>query len=172
MEGDYRIQFTTHNYSKNGEVRSVPSISLVDPEGELTSFGVIDARSMRLPEGTVAIAHITPDEKIAQVQVTEILNYQKNHDRLFHPSRSELREWYLVASAEQKIGIEAIGRRLNDAYCEERGIQKAEVGERAIVSTPLDYRSDRVSITKSEFEGMRRSMLVHEPHVQIPESTR
>ena len=131
-EGDYRIQFTTYSYSKNGEVRSVPSISLIDPGGELTSFGVIDGRSMRLPEGTMAIAYITPEEKIAQVQVTEILNYQKNHDRLFHPSRSELREWYLVASQEQKIGIEAIGRQLNDAYCEEVGIQKAEVGERAI----------------------------------------
>ena len=171
MEGDYQIQFTTHSYSKNGEVRSVPSISLVDPKGELTSFGVIDARSMRLPDGTIAIAHITPGEKIAQVQVTKILNDQKNHDRLFHPSRSELREWYLVASPEQKIGIEAIGRQLNNAYCEEIGLQKAEVGERATVSTPLDYRSDRVSITKSEFENMRRSMLTHEPRAQIPELT-
>ena len=111
----------------------------------------------------------TPDEKIAQVQVTEILNYQKNHDRSFHPSRSELREWYLVASQEQKMGIEAIGRQLNDAYCEQMGIQKAEVGERATVLPPLDYRSDRVSITKSEFENMRRSMLTR---FQTPELTR
>ena len=77
-----------------------------------------------------------------------------------------------MASPEQKMGIEAIGRQLNDAYCKEVGIQKSELGERATVPTPLDYRSDRVSITKSEFEGMRRSMLVHEPHVQIPELTR
>jgi hypothetical protein len=81
-EGDYRVQFTTHSYSKNGEVRwsktgqrpSVPAIALIDADGEMTSFGVIDARSMRLPEGTIAIAHIAPHEKIAQVQVTEILN--------------------------------------------------------------------------------------------------
>ena len=77
-----------------------------------------------------------------------------------------------MANPEQKIGIEAIGRQLNDAYCEEVGIQKAEVGEKAIVSTPLDYRSDRVSITKSEFEGMGRSPLIHEPHVQTPELMR
>ena len=77
-----------------------------------------------------------------------------------------------MASPEQKINIEAIGLQLNDAYCEEMGIQKSEVGERAIVSTPLDYRSDRISITKSEFEGMRRSMLTRVPHVQIPELMR
>ena len=77
-----------------------------------------------------------------------------------------------MASSEQKIDIEAIGRQLNDAYCEEIGVEKAEVGERAIVSTPLDYRSDRVSITKSEFENMRRSMLTQESHAQIPELTR
>jgi hypothetical protein len=50
---------------------------------------------------------IAPEKKIAQVQVTEILNVQKNHDR-FHPSRSELREWYLVADSGQKQVIEAI----------------------------------------------------------------
>ena len=61
---------------------------------------------------------------------------------------------------------------MNNAYCEKMGIQKAKVGERAGVSTPLDYRSDRVSITKSEFEGMRRSMLTQEPYFQIPELTR
>jgi hypothetical protein len=156
-EGDYRIQFTTHSYVKNGEVRSVPAIALVDADSELTSFGVIDARSMRLPEGTIAIAHIAPEEKIAQVQVTEILNVQKNHDR-FHPSRSELREWYLVADSEQKQVIEAIGRKLNDVYCAEMGFDKAEPGEAAIVPTPIDYRSDRVSLNKSEFEEMRRAI--------------
>ena len=31
------------------------------------------------------------------------------------------------------------------------------------------YRPDRISITKSEFEGMRRSRSIHEPHVQTPE---
>jgi hypothetical protein len=156
-EGDYRVQFTTHSYSKNGEVRLVPAIALVDVNGEMTSFGVIDARSMRLPEGTIAIAHIAPHEKIAQVQVTEILNVQQNHDR-FHPSRSELREWYLVADGEQKRTIETIGRKLNDAYCNEIGMAKAELGERAIVPTPIDYRSDRVSLNKSEFEEMRRAI--------------
>ena len=156
-EGDYRIQFTTHSYTKNGEVRSVPAIALVDTSGEITSFGVIDARSMRLPEGTVAIAHIASEDKIAQVQVTEILNVQQNHDR-FHPSRSELRDWYLVADSEQKQAIEAIGRKLNDVYCAEMGFDKAEPGEMAIVPTPIDYRSDRVSLTKSEFEEMKRAI--------------
>ena len=156
-EGDYRIQFTTHSYVKNGEVRSVPAIALVDANSEMTSFGVIDARSMRLPEGTIAIAHIAPEEKVAQVQVTEILNVQQNHDR-FHPSRSELREWYLVADVEQRLEIQAIGRKLNDAYCDEMGFGKAEPGEVAIVPTPIEYRSDRVSLSKSEFEEMRRAI--------------
>ncbi len=156
-EGDYRIQFTTHSYVKNGEVRAVPAIALIDTSGEMTSFGVIDARSMRLPEGTIAIAHITSEERIAQVQVMEILNVQQNHDR-FHPSRSELREWYLVADVEQRLEIQAIGRKLNDAYCDEMGFDKAEPGELAIVPTPIEYRSDRVALSKSEFEEMRRAI--------------
>jgi hypothetical protein len=138
-------------------MRSVPAIALVDADGEMTSFGVIDARSMRLPEGTIAIAHITSEERIAQIQVTEILNVQQNHDR-FHPSRSELREWYLVADVEQRLEIQAIGRKLNDVYCAEMGFDKAEPGEVAIVPTPIDYRSDRVSLNKSEFEEMRRAI--------------
>jgi hypothetical protein len=164
-EGDYRIQFTTHCYVKNGEVRwsktgqrpSVPAIALIDADSKMTSFGVIDARSMRLPEGTIAIAHIAPEEKIAQVQVMEILNVQQNHDR-FHPSRSELREWYLVADEEQRLEIQAIGRKLNDVYCAEMGFDKAEPGEVAIVPTPIEYRSDRVALSKYEFEEMRRAI--------------
>ena len=110
---------------------------------------------MRLPEGTIAIAHIASEEKIAQVQVKEILDVQ--YDR-FHPSRSELREWYLVADEEQRLEIQAIGRKLNDAYCDEMGFGKAEPGEVAIVPTPIEYRSDRVSLNKSEFEEMRRAI--------------
>jgi hypothetical protein len=57
----------------------------------------------------------------------------------------------LVADSEQKQAIEAIGRKLNDVYCTEMGFDKAELGEVAIVPTPIDYRSDRVSLNKSEF---------------------
>jgi hypothetical protein len=64
----------------------------------------------------------------------------------------------LVADGEQKRTIETIGRKLNDAYCNEIGMAKAELGERAIVPTPIDYRSDRVSLNKSEFEEMRRAI--------------
>ena len=38
------------------------------------------------------------------------------------------------------------------------GFNKAEPGEVAIVSTPIDYRSDRVALNKSEFEEMRRAI--------------
>jgi hypothetical protein len=114
---------------------------------------------------------IAPEKKIAQVQVTEILNVQKNHDR-FHPSRSELREWYLVADAEQRLEIQTIGRKLNDVYCEEMGFDKAESGEVAIVPTPIDYRSDRVSLSKSEFEEMRRAIAPRDTPTRIPEMTR
>ena len=64
----------------------------------------------------------------------------------------------MVADSEQKQVIEAIGRKLNDVYCTEMGFDKAEPGEVAIVPTPIDYRSDRVSLNKSEFEEMRRAI--------------
>ncbi len=60
---------------------------------------------------------------MAQVQVTEILRVQKNQG--YSPSRSELRDWYLAVNElgdEKALGkIEAIGRRLNDAYCDDYG---------------------------------------------------
>jgi len=84
---------------------------------------------------------------VAQVQVTEILRVQKNQG--YSPSRSELRDWYLAVKEqrdEEGLGkIEAIGRRLNDAYCDEVGA----------VQTPIKFRSDLVTITAVKLGEMR-----------------
>ncbi len=86
-----------------------------------------------------------------------ILRVQKNQG--YSPSRSELRDWYLAVTEQGDEGalgiIEAIGRRLNDAYCDEVGQEKAAIGMPALVQTPLGFRSDRVTLTVGEVGEMR-----------------
>ena len=117
----------------------------------------IDPRTLRFPEGTIARADIVAGEKVAQVQVTEILRVQKNQG--YSPSRSELRDWYLAVKTQgngEELGrIEAIGRRLNDAYCDEVGAERAAIGMPALIQTPIEFRSDRVTLTKDEVGKMR-----------------
>jgi hypothetical protein len=117
----------------------------------------IDPRTLRFPEGTIARADIVAGEKVAQVQVTEILRVQKNQG--YSPSRSELRDWYLAVKEqgdEEGLGrIEAIGRRLNDAYCDEVGAERAAIGQPAWVQTPIEFRSDLVTITAVKLGEMR-----------------
>ena len=99
------------------------AIAVLDETGVTKTLGAIDPRTLRFPEGTIAKADIVAGENVAQVQVTEILRVQKNQG--YSPSRSELRDWYLVVKKNGDEGalrrIEAIGRRLNDAYCDEVG---------------------------------------------------
>ena len=89
-DGSYEVLFTTHQYEKNGEWRSVPAIAVLDETGVVKTLGAIDPRTLRFPEGTIARADIVAGEKVAQVQVTEILRVQKNQG--YSPSRSELRD--------------------------------------------------------------------------------
>ena len=57
---------------------------------------------------------------------------------------------------EEALGrIEAIGRRLNDAYCDEVGREKAAIGMPALVQTPMGFRSDRVTLAAAELGEMR-----------------
>ena len=117
----------------------------------------IDPRTLRFPEGTIARADIVAGEKVAQVQVTEILRVQKNQG--YSPSRSELRDWYLAVKEqrdEEGLGkIEAIGRRLNDAYCDEVGMERSAIGQPALVQTPMGFRSELVTLTVGELGEMR-----------------
>jgi len=156
-DGSYEVLFTTHRYEKNGEWRSVPAIAVLDENGVVKTLGAIDPRTLRFPEGTIARADIVAGEKVAQVQVTEILRVQKNQG--YSPSRSELRDWYLAVKTQgngEELGrIEAIGRRLNDAYCDEVEEERAAIGMPAWVQTPIDFRSDRVTLTAAELEEMR-----------------
>ncbi|MCX5966000.1 MAG: hypothetical protein NT070_23615 [Cyanobacteria bacterium] len=89
--------------------------------------------------------------------MTEILRVQKNQG--YSPSRSELRDWYLAVKEQgddEALGrIEAIGRRLNDAYCETIGREKVAIGHAALVQTPMGFRSDRVTLTSAEVGEMR-----------------
>ena len=155
--GSHEVLFTTHRYEKNGEWRSVPAIAVLDETGGAKTLGAIDPRALRFPEGTIARADIVAGEKVAKIQVTEILRVQKNQG--YSPSRSELRDWYLAVKEqgdEEALGrIEAIGRRLNDAYCDEVGREKAAIGMPALVQTPMGFRSDRVTITEKEVGEMR-----------------
>ena len=70
-----------------------------------------------------------------------------------------VRDWYLAVKTQgnrEDLGrIEAIGRRLNDAYCDEVGAVRAAIGQPALVQTPIDFRSDRVTLTKDEVGEMR-----------------
>ena len=156
-DGSYEVLFTTHRYEKNGEWRSVPAIAVLDETGVVKTLGAIDPRALRFPEGTIARADIVAGEKVAQVQVTEILRVQKNPG--YSPSRSELRDWYLAVKTQgngEELGrIESIGRRLNDAYCDEVGAERAAIGMPAWVQTPIDFRSDLVTITAVEVGEMR-----------------
>ena len=156
-DGSYEVMFTTHRYEKNEEWRSVPAIAVLDETGMAKTLGAIDPRTLRFPEGTIARADIVAGEKVAQVQVTEILRVQKNQG--YSPSRSELRDWYLAVKTQgngEELGrIEAIGRRLNDAYCDEVGAARAAIGQPAWVQTPMEFRSDRVTLTKDEVGKMR-----------------
>ena len=156
-EGSYEVLFTTHQYQKNGEWRSVPAIAVLDETRAAKTLGAIDPRALRFPEGTIARADIVAGEKVAQVQVTEILRVQKNQG--YSPSRSELRDWYLAVREqgdEEGLGkIEAIGRRLNEAYCDEVGVERAAIGQAAVTQTPMEFRSDRVTITKEELGAIR-----------------
>ena len=156
-EGSYEVLFTTHRYEKNGEWRSVPAMAVLDETGETKTLGAIDPRTLRFPEGTTARADIVTGEKVAQVQVTEILRVQKNQG--YSPSRSELRDWYLAVKElgnEGALGrIEAIGRRLNDAYCDDVGRERAAIGRAARVQTPMGFRSDWVTLTVGEVGEMR-----------------
>jgi hypothetical protein len=156
-DGSYEVLFTTHRYEKNGEWRSVPAIAVLDETGAAKTLGAIDPRALRFPEGTIARADIVAGEKVAQVQVTEILRVQKNQG--YSPSRSELRDWYLAVKTqgdEEGVGkIEAIGRRLNDAYCDEVGAERATIGMPAVTQTPMEFRCDRVTLTATELGEMR-----------------
>ena len=156
-EGSYEVLFTTHQYQKNGEWRSVPAIAVLDETRAAKTLGAIDPRALRFPEGTIARADIVAGEKVAQVQVTEILRVQKPQG--YSPSRSELRDWYLSVKEqghEEELGrIEAIGRRLNEAYCDEVGAARAAIGQAAVTQTPMEFRSDRVTITKEELGAIR-----------------
>ena len=156
-EGSYEVLFTTHRYKKNAEWRSVPAIAVLDETGVAKTVGAIDPRALRFPEGTIAKADIMAGEKVAQVQVTEILRVQKNQG--YSPSRSELRDWYLAVKEqgnEEDLGkIEAIGRRLNDAYCDEVGAEMAAIGMPALIQTPIEFRSELVTLTKDEVGEMR-----------------
>ena len=155
--GSYEVVFTTHRYQKNGEWRSVPAIAVLDKTGVARTLGAIDPRALRFPEGTIARADIVAGEKVAQVQVTEILRVQKPQG--YSPSRSELRDWYLAVKEQgygEELGrIEAIGRRLNDAYCDEVGVERAAIGQAAVTQTPMEFRSDRVTLTAAELEEMK-----------------
>jgi len=156
-DGSYEVLFTTHRYEKNGEWRSVPAIAVLDETGMAKTLGAIDPRALRFPEGTIARADIVAREKVAQVQVTEILRVQKNQG--YSPSRSELRDWYLAVKTQgngEELGrIEAIGRRLNDAYCDEVGAERAAIGMPALIQTPIEFRSELVTLTKDEVGEMR-----------------
>ena len=156
-DGSYEVLFTTHRYEKNGEWRSVPAIAVLDEAGVAKTLGSIDPRALRFPEGTIARAEITAGEKVAQVQVTEILRVQKNPG--YSPSRWELRDWYLSVKTqghEEELGrIEAIGRRLNEAYCDEVGVARAAIGMPAVTQTPMEFRSDQVVLTAAEVGEMR-----------------
>jgi hypothetical protein len=157
VDGRYEVLFSSHRYEKNGIIREVPAIAIVDQNGQAKTLGAIDPRSLRFPQGTIARADISAGEKVAQVQVTEILRVQKNQG--YSPSRSELRDWYLAVKelgAEEALGrIEAIGRRLNDAYCDEVGVERAAIDQAAVVQTPMGFRSDRVTLTVEEMGEIR-----------------
>ena len=58
-------------------------------------------------------------------------------------------------NGEELRRIEAIGRRLNDAYCDEVGEERAAIGQPALVQTPMAFRSDRVTLTAAELGEMR-----------------
>ena len=169
-EGSYEVLFTTHRYEKNGEWRSVPAIAVLDETGVAKTLGAIDSRALRFPEGTIARAEIVAGEKVAQIQVTEILRVQKPQG--YSPSRSELRDWYLAVKEQgngEELGrIEAIGRRLNEAYCDEVGVERAAIGQAAVTQTPMEFRSDRVTITAAEVGEMRSVISQRNP---FPSST-
>ena len=59
-------------------------------------------------------------------------------------------------NGEELGRIEAIGRRLNDAYCDEVGAARAAIGQAAVTQTPMEFRNDRVTITKEELGAMIR----------------
>ena len=155
-DGSYEVLFTTHRYEKNEEWRSVPAIAVLDKTGMAKTLGAIDPRTLRFPEGTIARAEIIAGEKVAQVQVTEILRVQENPG--YSPSRSELRDWYLAVKTQgngEELGkIEAIGRRLNDAYCDEVGMERSAIGMPALIQTPIEFRSELVTLTKDEVGEM------------------
>ena len=156
-DGSYEVLFTTHRYEKNGEWRSVPAMAVLDETGAAKTLGAIDPRTLRFPEGTIARADIVAGGKVAQVQVTEILRVQKNQG--YSPLRVELRDWYLMVKEngdERALGrIEAIGRRLNDAYCDEVGMERSAIGQPALVQTPMGFRSELVTLTVGELGEMR-----------------
>ena len=61
----------------------------------------------------------------------------------------------MQGNGEELGRIETIGRRLNDAYCDEVGAARAAIGMPAWVQTPIGFRSDRVTLTKDEVGEMR-----------------
>jgi hypothetical protein len=255
-DGDYKIFFTTHSYEKEGTLRTNPAIGIINDIGDIKTLGVIDPRSLRLPTGTIAQAHITipladqlkatvndevltikqlnqyelanlswqgesaqliitpgknsldwvaqvemagawrtlgkvdrqtaqlfpPGQSItatltrergtiAQVQVLEVMSYSTEETNTHrstrhHPSRAELREWYLAVQANSHdynqtlmLGqIEQLGRRLNNAYCEETGQPQAAPGQPAIVPTPMDYRSPQVFLDADNLMTMQAAI--------------
>jgi ribonuclease HI len=72
-DGEYAVKFSQLNYvDKSGQAQSSPSIAIIE-DGEEKQFGAIEARSVRLPEGTIAQAHLQIEGKVAKMQVLEVL---------------------------------------------------------------------------------------------------
>ena len=55
--------------------------------------------------------------------------------------------------------IEAMGRQLNDAYCETIGQEKAAIGMPALVQTPMEFRSVLVTLDPADRARIRKGIL-------------
>jgi len=69
--GEYTARFSQYSYVKDGETRTVPSIAIVDADGDEKQFGALSPRSVHLPLGTTVQAQITIQDsgKVAKMQV-------------------------------------------------------------------------------------------------------
>jgi uncharacterized coiled-coil protein SlyX len=72
-DGEYTVKFDHLDYvNKVGQLQSSPSVAVI-LNGEEKQFGAIDARSVRLPEGTIAQATLQIKGKVAKMQVSEVM---------------------------------------------------------------------------------------------------